>query len=161
MRTRFMTIAALVGASALTIHAQTPQTQPQSTPPRPPDVTQRTGDTTQRQPAAAEQTVVVTGCLKQEKDVPGLTPNPAERAGITEDYILTSVKMAQSSKVSGLALAAHYEVEGISEAELTKHLNHEVELTGRIAGTPTENDRTPNFVATSLKMVAATCAAPK
>ena len=146
MRTGLFTIAALVCAGALTVNAQQP--------PKP-------GDTTQREDVAApEQTITVTGCLKNEKDVPGLTPNPAERAGVTEDYVLTAVKMAPSSKVSGLALATMYEVEGIAEAELQKHLNHQVEVTGRIAGTPTTDDRTPNFTATSLKMLAATCPAP-
>lgn len=144
MRSGFLTIAALVSASALTITAQQPQA----------------GDTTQRTTAAAaDQAITITGCLKAEKDVPGLRPNPAERLGITDDYILTDVKMAQSSKVSGLALASKYEVEGIAEAELQKHLNHQVEVTGRIAGTPTADDRTPNFTATSLKMVSATCPA--
>ncbi len=157
MRTHSMMIAALVAAGALSINAQTPQPQTPQTQPRP-----TTGDTTQRtQPATADQVVVVTGCLKEEKNVAGLTPNPAERAGITEDYILTDVKMAQSSKVSGLALGAMYEVEGIAEDELKKHLNHQVEVTGTIGGTATADDRTPNFRASSLKMLSASCPAAK
>ena len=156
MRTRLMMTAALVLTGALTLSAQTPQ--------RPPDPQQRpvtppAGDTTQRATAQADQPVTITGCLKQEKDVAGLTPNPAERVGVTNDYILTEVKIAASSKVSGLALANMYEVEGLAEAELQKHLNHQVEVTGQIAGKPTSDDRTPNFKATSLKMVAATCPA--
>jgi hypothetical protein len=151
MRNGLFTIAALVCASTLTITAQ--QTAPPQQPPR-------TGDTTQRAQAASDQTVTITGCLKNEKDVPGLTPNPAERVGVTNDFIVTAVKMAPSSKVSGLALASMYEVEGIKEDELQKHLNHQVELTGRIASAATPDDRTPNFQATSLKMVAATCPAP-
>ena len=55
---------------------------------------------------------MITGCLKAEKDVPGMKPNVAERAGISEDYILTGVKMSAASKVSGIALANRYEVEG-------------------------------------------------
>ena len=155
MRTRFMTIAALVGASALTISAQTPQPQQQQPP------TAGPGDTTQRTaPATDQQVVTVRGCLKEEKDVPGLKPNPVERAGITEDYVLTLVKMAPNSKVSGIGLAAKYEIEGISEAELKKHINHEVELTGMITqATATDTDPTPDFKATSLKMIAATCPA--
>lgn len=173
MRNGLFTIAALVCASALTINAQ--QTPPQQ-PPKP-------GDTTQRTPAAADQTLTVTGCLKAEKDVPGRQPNAAERAGVTEDYILTAVKMAPGSKTSGIGLATMYEIEGIAEAELQKHLNHQVEITGTLApgaqgnrgtapatnpgaerreGTPqsTTNADLPEFRATSLKMVAATCPAP-
>jgi hypothetical protein len=153
MRTPILTIAALVCAGALSAYAQQP---PEQQPPQKPP----TGDTTQRTMSPPEQTVTVTGCLKAEKDVPGLTPNPAERAGVTEDYILTAVKLAPTSKVSGLALASMYEVEGIAEAELKRHLNHVVELTGRIASAPTADDRTPNFTATTLKMVSATCPMP-
>jgi hypothetical protein len=160
MRTRLMTIAALVGASALTISAQTPQTPP------PPQPQQRptapgTADTTQRTAAAIpEQVITVRGCLNNEKDVPGLKPNPVERAGITEDYVLTMVKMASTSQVSGIGLASKYEVEGISEAELRKHVGHEVELTGSITQPgPSDTDPTPDFRATAIKMVAATCPA--
>ena len=176
MRTGFFTMAALVTASALTISAQ--QTKPnQQQPPR-------TGDTTQRSTAAgADQPITVTGCLKAEKDVPGRRPNAAERAGVTDDYILTAVKMAPSSTTSGIGLAAMYEIEGIAEAELQKHLNHQVEITGSLTtgnamgnrgtapttnpgaerreGTPqsTTNADLPQLQATSLKMVSATCAA--
>jgi hypothetical protein len=163
MRTRFFAIAALVSASAFAINAQTPQQQ------RPDD--------------QKAQTVTVTGCLKAEKDVPGRRPNVAERAGITEDYILTNVKMAPGSTTSAIGLASMLEVEGIAEAELQKHLNHQIEVTGRLTtgtmqgnrgtapqtnpgaerreGTPQSaaNADLPNFQATSIKMIAATCPA--
>lgn len=157
MRTRLMTIAALVGASALTISAQAPQTPP---PPQPQQRPTAPGDTTQRTAARPDQVITVRGCLNNEKDVAGLKPNPVERAGITEDYVLTMVKMASNSQVSGIGLASKYEVEGISEAELRKHVGHEVELTGSITqpGT-TDTDPTPDFRATAIKMVAATCPA--
>jgi hypothetical protein len=153
MRTGFLTIAALVSAGALTINAQ--QTRP--TPPPP------TGDTTQRTAAAtAEQTLTITGCLKAEKDVPGRA-NAAEPAGAREDYVLTSVKMAPGSKVSGIGLVSSYQIEGIADAELQKHLNHQVEVTGRITQAPMNETRpaddVPGFQATSLKMVSATCPA--
>lgn len=157
MRTRFMTIAALVGASTLTINAQAPQS-PQAPRPAPPA---GQADTTQRTAAATDQQVLtIRGCLKEEKDVPGLKPNVAERAGITEDYVLTNAKMAPGSPVSGIGVAPMYEIEGIPEAELKKHVNHEVELTGSITQpTATASDATPDFKATSLKMIAATCPA--
>jgi len=57
-------------------------------------------------------------------------------------------------------VASTYEIEGISEVELKKHLNHEVELTGRIVQpTATATDSTPDFQATALKMISATCPA--
>ena len=166
MRTRSFAIAALVAAGALTLNAQTPSPQTPSPNPqtsRPTDQQPRPGDATQRAGAtAAGQTITIAGCLKAEKDVPGLKPNVAERAGVTEDYILTAVKMSPASTTSGMGLAKMYEIEGIAEDELKKHLNHQVELTGRItdAKGTTSTDDVPDFQATSLKMVAATCPAP-
>jgi hypothetical protein len=46
------------------------------------------------------QTMTLSGCLAREKDVPGMAPNVAERAGMGEDYILTNVSMAASSTSS-------------------------------------------------------------
>ena len=59
-----------------------PQNPPQN-PPAPP---------TAAQAASASQTVTIEGCLVQEKDIPGRAPNVAEKAGVMEDYILTSAK---------------------------------------------------------------------
>ena len=174
MRSQLLAIAALVSASAFAVSAQTPQPQPPSQPPaqRPSDP--RPGDTTQRTGDANTQAVTVTGCLKAEKDVPGRSPNAAERAGVTEDYILTGVKMAQSSATAGMGLATMYEIEGISEAELKKHLNHQVEITGTLSrsnaqgksgaaatagGAASTNADLPELNGTSLKMVSANCTA--
>jgi hypothetical protein len=40
----------------------------------------------------------LTGCVYQEKDVPGRAPNPAERIGILEDYILAEITPAEAAK---------------------------------------------------------------
>ena len=125
MRTRLMTMAALAMTGALTINAQTPQRPPV------PQQPERQEDT-QRSATANAQVVTVTGCLKAEKDVPGRRPNAAERVGITDDYVLTNVKMSQGSATSGIGLASMYEIEGIAEAELQKHLNHQVEIVGSL-----------------------------
>jgi hypothetical protein len=169
-----MMMAALVGASALTINAQTPQSRPQQ-PQQRPEVARPTDDAQRTSQAATPQVITVTGCLKAEKDVPGRRPNVAERAGVTEDYILTSVKMAQSSATSGIGLAEMYEIEGIAEADLQKHLNHQVEITGSLStgnamgnrgasaapgSQASANADLPQLTATSVKMVAATCPAP-
>src|SRR5262245_18123961 len=67
-------------AMAASLAAQTPQT-PQNPP-------------TPAQPQSMDQkaTVTLEGCLVQEKDVPGRQPNPAEKAGVMEDFILTTAK---------------------------------------------------------------------
>jgi hypothetical protein len=113
--------------------------------------------------AANPDAIKIVGCLREEKDVAGLKPNVVERAGITEDYILTMVKSAPDSKVSGLGLGTMYEVEGIAEGELKKHLNHQVEVLGKIEAGPAgarNRDDVPDFRATSIRMLAATCPAP-
>ena len=116
--------------------------------------------------AQAADTIKVTGCLKNEKDVAGLKPNVAERAGITEDYILTDVKISGDSK-SAIGLATMSEIEGISESDLKSHLNHQIELTGQLskvetgaaAATASNRGDVPDFKATSVRMLAATCSA--
>ena len=171
MRTRSMMIAALVAAGALSLNAQSPERPPQQ-PPQQRPTEQPAGDTTQRAGAATAQVITVTGCLKEEKDVPGRRPNVAERAGITEDYVLTNVKMAQSSTTSGIGLASTYEIEGIAEVELKKHLNHQVEITGTLSrgdqmgnrgaaaaagSAAADNADLPDIFATSIKMISAAC----
>jgi hypothetical protein len=156
MRTRLMT-AALALATAASLNAQAPQTPAPQQPRSPAPEAQQASDV---QRPAAPQVLTITGCLKEEKDVAGLAPNAAERAGITEDYVLTNVKMAGSSTVSGIALASRYEVEGIAEAELKKHINHQVEITGTISqAAATDSDPTADFRGTSIKMLSATCPA--
>ena len=123
-------------------------------------VTSFTTVSAQITPASDKMSIV--GCLKEEKDVPGLTPSAAERAGMSEDFILVDAKTAPGSPVSGLALAPMYEIEGIEKSTLKKHLGHQVELEGRIApvfSKDSDKSGLPDFNATSLKMLAATCPA--
>lgn len=173
IRSTGVAIAAVMVSTALTMSAQTPQTPPQ-TPTTTPSATQ-----TQPRSGSADQVITISGCLKEEKDVAGAKPNVAERAGMGNDFVLTNVKMASGSAVQGITVATKYEVEGIAEAELKKHLNHQVELTGKIsqtsagsaagaatgaatAATGTAGATTgdaPDFQATSMKMISATCPA--
>jgi hypothetical protein len=113
-------------------------------------------------------TITIAGCLKAEKDVPGLTPDVAERAGMGEDYILTSARIKPAGTAPAAdtaprgAAAVMYKITGLDAAELKKHLNHQVELTGRLedaaAGAAAKpSEKVKDFKATSLKMVAATC----
>ena len=93
------------------------------------------------------------------------------------DYVLTNVKMAQGSATSGLGLAPSYQISGIADAELQKHVNHQVEITGTLSRGDAQGNRGaaaatgsaaaanadwPNLMGTTLKMVSATCpATPK
>ena len=152
MNTRLtITTAAIAIAGAITLGAQTPQNPPaqQSTPQNPPAM------------AGVAQPITITGCVKPESDVAGLHPNPVEKVGVSEDYILTNVKMASSSASQGLAVSTMYEIEGIAGAELKKHINHEVELTGTVAADRKADDPAPDFRATGMKMMSATCPSVK
>ena len=117
---------------ATTVAAQNPP--PQQDPPTQP-------------PAAQEvraRIVTVEGCLVREADVPGRQPNIAERAGIAEDYILTSTKMIKGSAPAGSAQARPgetptgtsgagglmYEVEGIDDEKLKQHIGQRVQIEG-------------------------------
>lgn len=186
-------------STAVVLSAQTPS-QPQ-TPPRP-----QTTQPAPRAETAHPSAVTVVGCLKSEKDVPGLAPNIAERAGMGEDFILTNARIGSASgSTSGTGSTAGaatgtgaatgstagmgagktglmYKVTGLSKDELEKHLNHQVELQGRVdestmstagrtgttpdpAGTGSTSARgssgpdtkVKEFEATALKMVSATC----
>ena len=127
MRTHNFAIAAFVVAGALAINAQTGSGSGSGT-----GQTSGQRGSDQQRAGAGEQTVTITGCLREEKDVPGRTPNPAERVGMGEDYILTNVKMAQGSPTSGIGLAQMYQIEGIDDSELKKHVGHQIEVQGRL-----------------------------
>jgi hypothetical protein len=132
------TMTTLSVASMLTLNAQTPST-------------------------TAAQVVTVTGCLKEEKDVPGRNGSAMMRGHLPNDYVLTNVKMSEGSATSGIGLAPTYEIKGL-DPQLKPHLNHQVEVTGTLES---GKDRTstsatadiPDLNGTSVKMVAPTCPA--
>ena len=95
-RLKFVAIG-MLSAASVTLGAQAPQTSPT---PQPPDNRQPTITQTPTRAQPANPTMTISGCLLQEKDVAGSNPNVAERAGVTEDYILTDVKMSPSSSLS-------------------------------------------------------------
>ena len=103
-----------------------------------------------QQPTQARQTstpaaTTITGCVYQEKDVPGRAPNVAEQAGILEDYILAAVSTpgqaatpgaAATAGVSGTAgsakLGPMYKLELVDDEKLRSMVGKRVEVTGRI-----------------------------
>jgi hypothetical protein len=85
-------------------------------------------------------TTTLIGCLYNEDQVPGRTPNVAERAGILEDYILANatVKTGQgkpgATGTSGTVPASGgmYKIEKIADEKLKALVGKKVEVTGRI-----------------------------
>ena len=129
--------------------------------------------------ARAQGGVTVEGCLVREADVPGRKPNVAERAGIAEDYILTSTKMVKGSapaatpaadKSAGKAgsRAGMYEVEGLDDERLKPHVGHRVQIDGtfenvdRARATPERGTPADDLVeihASAIRQVAGNCPA--
>ena len=129
--------------------------------------------------------VTVEGCLMREEDVAGRKPNVAERAGVSEDFILTQTKMIKGSAPSAAAqpkagapvgtsgsrgAAQMFEVDGISSADLKQHAGHRVQIVGTFENTdnaakPPES-KTPaddlvELRGTSIKQVAGECSPAK
>ena len=119
-----LSLAAIVG-SGLLISAQAPPPQQQ----RP----QNPGAATQQAPTT------IVGCVYQEKDVPGRSPNLAEKAGILEDYILAEIKQASPAATPGAAgtsgaaqFGSMYKLEHADDSKLKAVVGKRVEVTGRI-----------------------------
>ena len=116
---------------------------------------------TAQQPATSghsmeAQPVTVEGCLVREQAVPGREPNVAERAGVMEDYILTSVKFVKGSPhasaagtrgatgatgtaagetagTSGMAKAdTKLEIRGIDDEQLQQFVGQRVQIEGKL-----------------------------
>jgi hypothetical protein len=171
-------VAAVFAMSMASVGAQTPQNPPQQT--QPP-----TQNPTQQSSATQEATTTLTGCVYKEADIPGRTPNVAERAGVMEDYILVtaaaSAGTAGATGTSGTAgttpaatAGKAYKLEHAADEKLSTVVGKRVEVTGRVdkggsatAGTtgakPDTNPMSPDqielpeFEVTSIKEVEGTC----
>jgi hypothetical protein len=114
---------------------------------------QPSSQTPTQQPAVSAQSTTLTGCVYREQDVPGRSPNVAERAGVLEDYILAEVTPSQtqstpSATTPGTAgtsgtvkSGAMYKLELIDDDKLRALVGKRVEVTGRIDAEA--GDKTP------------------
>jgi hypothetical protein len=131
----------------------------------------------------APATTTIAGCVYRERDVPGRTPNVAERAGILEDYILAEVRTpgeqaraATTPAPTGTSGAGSpmYKLEHAADEKLRALVGKRVEVTGRIDAEPGDTatrrpqpdtnvspDRIelPEFEVTSIREIAGTCPA--
>jgi hypothetical protein len=167
--------AAVFAMSMATVGAQTPQTSPEQTQP----------PTTQnpQSSAAQEATTTLTGCVYKEADIPGRSPNVAERAGVLEDYILVTSASASATPgatgTSGTAAIPEgkaFKLERIADEKLSAVVGKRVEVTGKVdkddaatvgtSGAKTDTNpmspdqiELPEFEVTDIKEVAGTCPA--
>ena len=109
-------------------------------------------------------TVTLTGCLREEADVPGRDPNVIEEAGVLEDYFLTDATPEEASATGPSSPGATstsgvtYRVTGLDDEELQGHLNQRVAVTGAIVG-DAAGDEPQEIEAMSIRMIAESCTA--
>ena len=160
--------------------AQPPSVQTPTTPP-PPAQAPSTQTPTQQRGTAGDllsmngQTVTVSGCLMREADVPGQKPNPAERAGIMPDYVLTNVQMRSASpagtagrtetprETAGATTSdTKLKLQKLDGDKAKDNLNKRVEVTGRLDVDKTDAPRgtqLPKLEVASLRVLAQSCTA--
>ena len=95
--------------------------------------------------AQNNSTTTIVGCVYEEKDVPGRAPNPAERVGILEDYILAEISPAEAARPTGTTGSASnpttysmYKLERTADSELKALVGKRVEVTGRVDAQPSD-----------------------
>ena len=86
--------AAVMAMSIASLGAQTPQQPP--TQPRRRSRRQRRR-LRPRRPTQNMATTTIQGCVYKEQDIPGRSPNVAEKAGVMEDYILVASPAGMSA----------------------------------------------------------------
>ena len=188
-RSMTATITAMSIAGALSVSAsQAPQT-PTGTQPTPQTRTEpQTGRTGSEQtitvtgcvmqdtaaPGAAEAAVAASAAGSARET--GATAAAAEAS----KFVLSNAKMSSDSPTAALGNMSRLSLTGMADSDIEKHLNHQVEVTGPLmagsgmsgmsgtkpGGTETTGSMsagakamTPQLHATTIKMVAATCAA--
>ena len=164
-------------AAAVTVAAQAPQSpqspaNPAAAPAAPsPAVPQDRPGPAQDRPAASEKanTVTLSGCIQ---NAPAPASAAAGAAAETKQlFVLASAKPAAGAAGAAVgtsgSTASRYELDG-SSADLTKHLNHQVEITGTLqssSASPTGAERAapgsaaaaPKLKVASIKMVSDKC----
>ena len=139
--------AAMMAMSIATLGAQTPQQPPTQPPTTQPPTTQTPATATAAQNNMA--TTTIQGCVYKEQDIPGRSPNVAEKAGVMEDYILvasaamsgtagtsgtTPPASAGTTGTAGAGMSANkaYKLEKIADEQLRAVVGKRVEVTGRV-----------------------------
>ena len=148
---RFVAPAAMSFVMVGALAAQVPPQQPPASP-RP--------EQTPAQPAAqardaAEITIV--GCLAQAKDA-------ADAYTVTVAPPAAGVADAVRAASSATARPGTYKITGIAADQLKPHLNHQVEIKGRLnaaAAAQADPEAAQEFRGSAVKMLNATCPAAK
>ena len=184
MRKRMTIGTVVLFASAALSASQAPSPSGATSQPKTQPSTQQ--PSTGSAPAAtttAQTTATLVGCLYRESQVPGRTPNVAERAGVLEDYILADATMPAPTRPGSPAATGTsgsvpstgnmYKVEKIADERLKALVGKRVEVSGRIdpedagLGGASARDRgpgpdkvnLPEIEASSIREISGTCPA--
>ena len=165
---------ALVATVGLAAQSPQPPSSPASPPSRQaPDSPSPTGTSGRDQAPApgglsqAAGMVTIAGCIENAPPSAAAAPGAAAGAASPQRFVLANAKSSAPSASPSSAVgtsgttASRYELDGQS-AELTKHLNHQVEITGTVqpasAGAAAgAAAAAPKLMVSSVKMVSATC----
>ncbi len=140
--------AAVMAMSISSLGAQTPQQPPTQPPTTQPPTTQMPAPATAS--AQSMATTTIQGCVYKEQDIPGRSPNVAEKAGVMEDYILVASTDASTSTAGAtgttppatagtsgttggtMAPSRAFKLEKIADERLRAVVGKRVEVTGRV-----------------------------
>ena len=162
----------IAGALVATVGLAAQSPQPPSSPASPPSTQAPIGTSGRDQAPApgglsqAAGIVTIAGCIENAPPSAAAAPGAAAGAASPQRFVLANAKSsapagAPSTAVGTSGTASRYELDGQS-AELTKHLNHQVEITGTVqpasAGAAAgAAAAAPKLMVSSVKMVSATC----
>jgi hypothetical protein len=157
---------------------------PSTQAPESPSPTGTSGRDQTRSPGSLSQaagSVTISGCIQNAPPTAtasatagGAGDKPAAGASASvgtsgsQRFVLANAKPAAGASAGAVGTSgssSRYELDGQS-AELTKHLNHQVEITGTVSPAPaagaaspsaSASTASPKLMVTSVKMVSATC----
>lgn len=118
--------AVICGGAVASAQSTTPQQPPQTQPPA---------------AMSHDANTTVEGCVYREADIPGRSPNVAERAGVLEDYILVASADTKSGTVgtsgttgatgTSTAKARMFKLEHADDSKLSAMVGKRVKVTGK------------------------------
>jgi hypothetical protein len=90
----------------------------------------------------------IVGCVFEERNVPGRSPNIAEKVGFGEDYILAELSAAEAAKpasdVNAPTTYSMYKLEKVADTTLRSFVGKRVEVTGMIDAKATDASGQPS-----------------
>jgi hypothetical protein len=125
---------------------------------------------------APKAMVAVEGCVVTENEIPGRKENLAERAGLSEDFILVNAKVVKGQApaaadddtggVVSAGLRPMYEIGGLTDEQLKIHVGRRVRIEGSFSNLDRDpshhkNDDLVELSAATIRQIPGACGVPK